>query len=134
MPKRHRWPLVTASALPAPSTVLIPHHGRRLGQQAVGLELDRSAAAAGLDISPHQLRHTYATALVHTGLSLQALMALLGHVSAQMTLRYGQLFDTTVRSEYERTLELAKQHAHPLTRWDAAKPHIKGVEGLKLKQ
>ena len=36
-----------------------------------------------------QLRHTYATALVNAGCSLQALMALLGHVSAEMSLRYG---------------------------------------------
>jgi hypothetical protein len=36
-------------------------------------------------------------------------MALLGHVSAEMSLRYGRLFDSTVRTEYERALELAKQ-------------------------
>jgi Phage integrase family len=43
------------------------------------------------DITPHQLRHTYATALVNAGVSLQALMALLGHTSAEMSLRYGRL-------------------------------------------
>ena len=37
-------------------------------------------------------------------------MALLGHVSAEMSLRYGRLFDATVRAEYERALDLAKQH------------------------
>jgi hypothetical protein len=36
-------------------------------------------------------------------------MALLGHVSAEMSLRYGKLFDATVRTEYERALTLAKQ-------------------------
>jgi site-specific recombinase XerD len=109
-------------ALPHPryrrqAQFLFTHHGRRLGQQAVRLELNRAAAAAGLDpITPHQLRHTYATALVNAGVSLQSLMALLGHVSAQMSLRYGQLFDTTVRAEYERALELTKQQAHtPVT-------------------
>ena len=35
-------------------------------------------------------------------------MAMLGHVSAEMSLRYGRLFDTTVRAEYERALDLAK--------------------------
>ena len=35
-------------------------------------------------------------------------MQLLGHVSAVMSLRYGQLFGTTVRSEYERALTQAK--------------------------
>jgi hypothetical protein len=59
-------------------------------------------------------RHTYATALVNAGVSLQALMALLGHVSAQMSLRYARLFDHTVRAEYERALDLAKSHLGPL--------------------
>jgi integrase len=88
---------------------LFTHHGRRLSQRAVREELDRAAAAAGLGhTTPHQLRHTYATTLVNSGVSLQALMAMLGHVSAQMSLRYGQLFDTTVRAEYERALTLAR--------------------------
>src|SRR5699024_6328524 len=92
---------------------LFTHQGRRLGQQAVRLELNRAAAIAGLDhVTPHQLRHTYATALVNAGVSLQALMSLLGHVSSQMSLRYGQLFDTTVRAIYEGAHDLAKQQVH----------------------
>jgi integrase len=95
-----------------PAQFLFTHHGRRLGQQAVRTELSRAAQLAGLDhITPHQLRHTYATALVNAGVSLQALMALLGHASAEMSLRYGRLFDTTVKDEYERALDLAKQQA-----------------------
>jgi integrase len=91
---------------------LFTHHGRRLSQNAVREELERAADAAGLGhTTPHQLRHTYATALVNAGVSLQALMALLGHVSAEMSLRYGRLFDTTIREEYERALTLAKQRA-----------------------
>jgi integrase len=95
-----------------PAQFLFTHHGRRLSQNGVRAELDRAAHAAGLGhITPHQLRHTYATALVNAGVSLQALMALLGHMSAEMSLRYGRLFDTTVRAEYERALDLAKQQA-----------------------
>ena len=45
----------------------------------------------------------------NAGVSLQSLMVLLGHVSATMSLRYGRLFDTTVKEEYERALTLAKQ-------------------------
>ena len=41
--------------------------------------LTRVAGDAGLPhTTPHQLRHTYATALVNAGVSLQSLMALLG--------------------------------------------------------
>ena len=94
-----------------PTQFLFTHHGRRLSQSAVRKELARSAETAGIGhVTPHQLRHTYATALVNAGVSLQALMALLGHVSAEMSLRYAHLFDSTVRAEYERALNLAKGH------------------------
>jgi len=93
-----------------PAQFLFTYLGRRLTQQGVRRELDHAADVAGLEhVTSHQLRHTYATALVNAGVSLQALMALLGHVSAEMSLRYGRLFDSTVRAEYERALELAKQ-------------------------
>jgi len=94
---------------------LFTHHGRRLGHAALRLELDRAAKEAGLGhVTSHQLRHTFATAMVNAGVSLQSLMALLGHVSAEMSLRYGRLFDQTVRAEYERALELAKARIGPL--------------------
>jgi hypothetical protein len=101
-------------ALPQPRTgrsteFLLVHQGRRLSAQALREELARTADGIGLPkITPHALRHTYATALVNAGVSLQALMQLLGHVSAAMSLRYGRLFDTTVRVEYERALTQAK--------------------------
>jgi hypothetical protein len=41
-------------------------------------------------------------------------MRLLGHVSAEMSLRYAHLFDATVRTEYERALELAKTRIGPI--------------------
>lgn len=97
-----------------PAQFLFTHHGRRLAQAALRAELDRAAESAGLGhVTSHQLRHTYATALVNAGVSLQALMALLGHVSAEMSLRYGKLFDATVRDEYNRALTLAKTHTPP---------------------
>ncbi len=95
-----------------PAQFLFTHHGRRMAQNSMRDELDHASEIAGLGhVTSHQLRHTYATALVNAGVSLQALMALLGHVSAEMSLRYGRLFDSTVRTEYERALDLAKEQA-----------------------
>jgi hypothetical protein len=92
-----------------PTDFLLVHQGRRVSAQALRDELARACATAGLDkVTPHALRHTFATALVNSGCSLQALMQLLGHVSANMSLRYGRLFDTTVRAEYERALTQTK--------------------------
>jgi Phage integrase family len=98
-----------------PVEFLLTHHGKRLSPDALRTELRRAANEAGLGhVTPHQLRHTYATALVNAGVSLQALMAILGHTSAEMSLRYGRLFDQTVRADYERALTLAKQRLGPL--------------------
>lgn len=94
-----------------PTDYLFTHHGRRLTVDHIRDVLGRVTTDANLPhITPHQLRHTYATALVNAGVSLQSLMALLGHVSAEMSLRYGRLFDATVRTEYERALTAAKAH------------------------
>jgi site-specific recombinase XerD len=94
---------------------LLTHQGRRVSPDTLRAELHRAAAEAGLDpVVPHQLRHTFATALVNSGCSLQALMAMLGHVSAEMSLRYGRLFDATVRADYERALTLAKERLGPV--------------------
>jgi integrase len=94
-----------------PTDFLLTHHGQRVSANLLRDVLTRVCDQAGLPhTTPHQLRHTYATTLVNAGVSLQSLMALLGHVSAEMSLRYGRLFDTTVRSEYERALTAAKDH------------------------
>jgi hypothetical protein len=94
---------------------LMVHYGRRVSVDRMRAELRRAAAEAGLDgPTPHQLRHTYATALVNSGVSLQHLMVLLGHQSAEMSLRYGRLFDATVRESYERALALAKTRLGPI--------------------
>jgi integrase len=39
---------------------------------------------------PHQLRHRYASQMVRSGIGLPALMHLLGHISPDMTMRYGR--------------------------------------------
>jgi integrase len=94
---------------------LLVQQGRRISAPTLRVELAQAAAAAGLGcITPHQPRHTYATALVNAGVSLQALMALLGHQTAEMSLRYGHLFDATVRADYERALALAKERLGPV--------------------
>jgi len=109
---------------------LLTHQGRRVSAETIRDELHRAAAEAGLDgVVPHMLRHTYATALVNAGCSLQALMALLGHVSAEMSLRYGRLFDATVRDEYQRALTLAKAQLGPVLPADRTQLPVAAITG-----
>jgi site-specific recombinase XerD len=95
-----------------PADFLFVERGRRLSAFRLRHGLDQAVAVAGLTgpggqplrITPHQLRHTYGTTLVNAGMSLQALMALMGHVSAEMTLRYASLASPTVRAAYEAAM------------------------------
>ncbi len=95
-----------------PAEFLFMDRGRRLSAYKLRHGLDTAVTAAGLTgragkplhVTPHQLRHTYATSLVNAGMSLQALMAVLGHVSAEMTLRYASIASPTVRAAYEAAM------------------------------
>lgn len=103
--------------LPHPRTgvltdFLFTVHGRRLGYTRLRNGLLAAAESAGLRapdggvlvVTPHQLRHTWATELANAGMSLQALMALLGHVTPQMTLRYATLASPTLRVAYDEAM------------------------------
>ena len=99
-----------------PADFLFTERGRRLTAFRLRRGLDDAAAAAGLrgrdgqtmHATPHQLRHTYVTSLINSGMSLQALMALLGHVSTEMTLRYAALAAPAVRTAYEEAMGKAR--------------------------
>lgn len=61
-----------------PTEFLLTHHGRRVTVYYLRDLITRVTHDAGLPhVTPHQLRHTYATALVDAGVWLQSLMALL---------------------------------------------------------
>jgi integrase len=95
-----------------PADFLFAEHGRRLSAWRIREGLRTAAAAAGptgpggqpLNVTPHQLRHTYATELANAGMSLQALMAVLGHVTPEMTLRYATLASPALRSAYDQAI------------------------------
>lgn len=86
--------------------------GRRPGTHRIRQGLQQAARLAGLTgpggqplrVVPHQLRHTFGTELVNAGMSLPALMALLGHVTPEMTLRYAQIASPTVRAAYDTAM------------------------------
>jgi site-specific recombinase XerD len=52
-------------------------------------------------IVPHQLRHTYATEMLRAGVSFPVLMKLLGHTSAEMTMRYLDVALTDLQREFQ---------------------------------
>jgi site-specific recombinase XerD len=55
-------------------------------------------------LTPHRLRHTFATSLLNGGMSLMGIMKLLGHRDYRMTLRYTRISDETLGREYFESL------------------------------
>jgi site-specific recombinase XerD len=56
-------------------------------------------------VHPHQLRHTLATQAINRGMRLEAIAALLGHRSLEMTLVYARIADRVVADEYASVCE-----------------------------
>ncbi len=79
--------------------VFLSRRGRHLSRQMVFIFLKQAVADAGLKkkISPHSLRHSFATELVENGADLRAVQEMLGHESISTTEIYTHLSRETLR-------------------------------------
>jgi site-specific recombinase XerD len=86
----------------ANNPLLLPReNGKPMDRHCVTRYLNKAAAAAGIGhVHPHQMRHTLATQAINRGMSLEAIAAMLGHHSMDMTLRYAKIANRTVAEEY----------------------------------
>jgi len=100
----------------APPEFLLPRSkGRSTLLEELRKALREAAAQAGItvDLVPHQLRHTYATTMLRAGASLPALMKLLGHRCANMTLRYIEITQNDLQREFQLA-QRSPRHLIPL--------------------
>jgi integrase/recombinase XerC len=103
-------PLFIAYAAARPTTrdaaLFLGVHGRRLTPSIMAVTFRRYATAAGVNkrkrITPHTLRHVFATELLGAGANLRQIQELLGHKHLDSTQRYTRVHAHQLRGAVKR--------------------------------
>ena len=111
----HEWLAVrdvAEDALPEErDAIFLNRFGKRLTTRSVGRMLEKYVKANGLDskVSPHSMRHTFATHMLDGGADLRSVQELLGHKSLTTTQIYTHVSTQRMRETYD------KAHPHSQT-------------------
>ena len=110
--------------------IFISREGTRLSTRSVARILDKLVLSSGLDrkISPHTLRHTFATHMMEAGADLRAIQEFLGHESLSTTQKYMSVSVGRLLEVYDK--------AHPKARINKSvkkEVYPTGENSLKVK-
>ena len=93
----------------SPKTYLFEKGGANMNQAQLRYLLNKLFKARGLKVTPHQLRHSFATHLLNHGARISDVSELLGHSSMATTQIYTKLGDARKLKEYLRAHPLAQK-------------------------
>lgn len=100
----HERPPLAAAARLAPPWLLLSRRGQRLRREAIWELVKKYAARAGLpgSISPHTLRHSFATHLLAGGADLRQVQEMLGHASIATTQIYTHVDQSRLKKVHQQ--------------------------------
>ncbi len=118
--REYRTSLKLSAASRQPSApVFLNHRGGRLTTRSVARIVSRySSRLAGGAVSPHALRHSYATHLLDEGADLRSIQEMLGHASLSTTQKYTHLAADQLVAVYDRAHPRARQAGSATPRKD----------------
>ena len=91
----------------APKKFLFEKDGEKLSENSLRYSISKVFARISMKVTPHQLRHSYATELLNGGAPIVDVSELLGHASMATTQIYTKLGSALKKQNYEK--------AHPLS-------------------
>ena len=108
--------------------LIINHRGKRLTRRGLQIIVKRHIIDAGLSphLSPHSIRHSFATHLLERGANLKVIQELLGHKSISTTQHYTHLSASHLKDAYNK--------AHPLGGHSKDEDGLTSVPHLKKKK
>ncbi len=94
--------------------LFINNHGDKITRQGFFKNLKKLAKEQGItkEISPHTLRHSYATHLLHHGADLRIIQELLGHSDISTTEIYTHLLNDQIKNEYHKHPRATKKREY----------------------
>jgi len=108
---------------------LLIRQGRAVSADYIQRRLRTLAARAQVEgVTPHQLRHTYATRLLNGGgLSITTLQKLMGHRRLDTTMLYTAIYDQTLQDDYAAAMARLQARSESSLDWDLWSPTIEAV-------